>query len=372
MIISDSTTTVYDKSHRSENSGMKVTLSLLNVLEEVNADDSKASKLQELVLTRLDDLSEARPADKFLSGDLPTNDDTRYIQNQIFRYLQTKDKYAALASMLLKSQAFHKRITTTSDNVQQNRIVVDLPRTEHKKPYIPIPQPLLLLQLEQARSFSISVSHQHPFVGIAELHDNTNDYHSQSHSQSQSTLVGMDIVVYDEYNQRLYSNEDEFLEVFQDYFTDREWSLIQSQSPHRLEEFYIRWAMKEAYTKALGVGLGANFASMDLLLQRDVEYETSDGGIFTSMSKHGNKVYLQCGTVEYLKEKNKVKEDWDFAFLPLFGDPPSTTGTSTGTALPVGCACICVGPLVSPSLKASLDVRVDWTNLASLIAWHRC
>lgn len=332
-----------------------VNVTLLNIREDVENDDYKATKLVHLVLNEV--LSDASPARNVLANAISTREEIATIQNQVLRYLQPKDKYASLVSMLLKSRSFH--LTHSIHGKDKPRIVVDLPRTDYKKPFIPLLHKKCSEHfghsIVEENVFPISVSHQFPFVGIAAFSENIN------HGTSNSFLVGMDIVVFDEYNPRLYNNVDEFLDVFQDYFTEREWLIIQSQSANRLQEFYIRWAMKEAYTKALGLGMGAKFASIDLCLPGDVPGEEQTNGLYASMIGRESDIYVQRGTVVYLQD-DTANEEWDFAFLALWGTEP--------LARPAGCACICAGPLNSLS-STSIQIHVDWMSFDSLLHWHQ-
>jgi phosphopantetheine--protein transferase-like protein len=347
------------KDSQSLNQEIKVRLTLLDLAGSVGADDGKAKNLVRLVED--DVLREAIPTRKFLTAEIPTWEEIQFIQRQVLRFLQPKDKYAAFASALLKSKAFHHSIqkATPTSTGFNGRKVVDLPRTEHKKPYIPVSKKIrseLDYGGNEEDMYPISISHQHPFVGIAQLDMDTNC------GMEAPILVGMDIVVFDDYNRQCYSNQEEFLDVFRDSFTDREWSLIQAQSVGRLQEFYIRWSMKEAYTKALGVGMGLDFSSFDLLLPGDIDNEGESSGVFASINTAGKQLYRQRGTYENLKNEKDVG-CWDFAFLPLY--EPSSLET------PRGCACICAGPLPPRCRSQHLDVCVDWTDLSSLVDWHR-
>jgi phosphopantetheinyl transferase len=44
----------------------------------------------------------------------------------------------------------------------------------------------------------------------------------------------------------------------------------------KLQEFYLRWAIKEAYTKALGLGMNVEFQSFEMRL---MEVDGDTGGI---------------------------------------------------------------------------------------------
>ena len=291
------------------------------------------------------------------------------VQQQIFRYLKTQDKYTSFVSILLKSQAFHiiyspitqvDNSTTTRDRHCRLRPVVHLPRTDHNKPYIPLPPKNNSLwtaattttmahngsrnrkqhdanneypwsqrssssstnhKLREEDMFSFSISHQYPFVGMAQIitstgsendtdpdvealrtnndiddshdDDDVNDDTNFKNDQqllheiavvpTPSTLiVGMDIVTFDyDINKRLYPNDEDFLNVFRNSFTKNEWE-IGIQHPtllslrDRVQEFYIRWSMKEAYTKAVGMGMGLEFHTFEIaLLEDDDDSNTS-------------------------------------------------------------------------------------------------
>jgi len=252
---------------------------------------------------------------------------SQQLQQQVVRFLKVPDKYIALTSILLKSQAFHKTHSLHylfQEGAEEltrlvNRPVVDIPRTQYKKPYIPIgprspdsnnnnsdsDNSTKVVTKYQAISevnfFPMSVSHQFPFCGIARLvvvpppppppicrqHEDdatiTNESLVQQPQLEQPRpLIGLDIVTFDDYNSRLYSSLMEFLSVFESSFTPWEWKCIMLSPPLQddkddddddddetvlLREFYLHWAMKEAYTKALGVGMGLSFDSFEIRLE---------------------------------------------------------------------------------------------------------
>jgi phosphopantetheine--protein transferase-like protein len=177
-------------------------------------------------------------------------------------------------------------------------------------------------------------------------------------------LVGMDIVVVEEANPRLYSSEQEFIDVFCKSFTKREWALINKDPNSRLCEFYVRWSMKEAYTKALGVGMGLEFITFDLHLSS--MDDDAESGLWHSVSLSGSKsgfLYVS-GSVTFF-EHNKPPELWDFFFLPL-------SRKETRDCSSKGFVCICIGQFPSPLAPSSrFCVETEWTDLAELIQWHR-
>lgn len=162
---------------------------------------------------------------------------SKRIQSKILRFVKPQDKYLNFFSLLMKSREFYLAYQDLSPQGNQ-KAVIALPRTSKGKPFIP-------LQGGAPSDFEFSVSHQYPYICIAR----TCGYE-----------IGIDIVTFDEINKNLYRNESEFLHVFRSSFADCEWNSIMKSS-NRLNEFYLQWAVKEAYTKAIGMGLSLDFNS---------------------------------------------------------------------------------------------------------------
>ena len=269
----------------------------------------------------------------------------------VMRYVKVPDKYTALLSLLLKSQAFYK---AHPPSVQKVLPVVDLPRTGKGKPFIPTTSSAL----ENESSFCpISVSHQFPFCGIARLIQPID-------TKKTEIKLGMDIVVFEPLRTDLYSSVEDYLQVFRESLTDWEWERIhfsQCSDQQLMIEFYLRWSMKEAYTKALGLGMYLDFCTFETRL--DVVDRTIDdgsgNGIWSVLSGAKKGVHLHGHVVMGAKEAC-----WDFYFLPLFDSETEKRAT--------GCACICFGPLENDqSSSARFEEQVCWTTFQNVIAWHK-
>ena len=453
------------------------------------------------------------------------------VRQHILRFLKTQDKYTAFVSILLKSQAFHEvyhndddddqnqnqnviideeevrnnndkgNTITNDENRRQNwrlRPIVDLPRTEYKKPYIPLPCNNIsaywkkrarddgyiicdannnnknnddddddnLLQnnnqIPEEDVFSFSISHQFPFVGMAQIimhgsnSNKNNDDIRKNHINDDGTdsnnnnnkimmtgkqlslslpvpvpvIVGLDIVTFDdEIIKRLYSSQEEFLDAFRDSFTKNEWEIgIQDptlSAANKLKEFYVRWSMKEAYTKAIGIGMGLQYNTFEISLDEEIYYCNNDDGYgdsdsdttyYTSMksvwcrivsqqqqqqqtnhrdnfSSCDDKVFdfgtqttvvspTSCfhGQIRFLNNKEKDDEFFFFYFLPLKRKESrsSSSSSSTVSTLTVnvgeGCACICVGPFqgkishTEAETETVVDNFEEWRNCIN-ISW---
>ena len=365
----------------------RVDLSLIDVSGDVDEDPKAAHLLKNL---QAGIWANACTAETHLKGiAASSHEEATAVRKRVSRFLKTKDKYLALGSMLFKSQYFHDiysyGVDSNNDGEKQTRSVVHLPTTQYKKPYIPLPDGWREDSNHSALEedmLSFSISHQFPFVGCARIkHDNRSSIiASQAISCTiPPPIVGLDIVVFDEINPRLYSSEEEFLQVFEDQFTRNEWENgIQQTSPtERYREFFVRWSMKEAYTKAIGVGMGLEFKSFEIQLESPTKESDSSGipsiwtRIINEQEPNLKATEPVCfkGTIVF--DNKKENEYFCFYFLPLISDPTTPDPME-------GCACICVGSLRENYPTESSDdharlknsINISWTSLEELDQWH--
>lgn len=323
-----------------------VEITLIDVSPDVNEDahGERFPQVAETALSSCSTASKVLEAKRWslkkiiLCGNdrpLPSLKDVKdRLLGQIHRYIKVPDKYMALTSLLLKSQAFY----LTHGSMAQELPIVDLPRTHRGKPFIPT---TVYAMEEESIQYPLSVSHQFPFCGMARFP-----------CQTTNRMLGMDIVVFDSYNRELYESVEYFVKVFRESFTDWEWRRIHSTN-NLLIEFYLRWAMKEAYTKALGLGLYLDFSAFETRLDF-VDAQGSKDGIWSAISNTG--MHLRG----YVITNGQDKSSWDFYFLPLFNE---------NSGQEKGCACICFGPLCDTD--ASFEARTTLTTISKLIQWHQ-
>ncbi|QEU62728.1 Lys5 [Kluyveromyces lactis] len=76
----------------------------------------------------------------------------------------------------------------------------------------------------------------------------------------QETEVGIDIASTIDCNHW----DAEYLDTFQDIFTDQEFKTLKESSSHRDELFTLYWSMKESYMKLIGTGLNTNIKAIDI------------------------------------------------------------------------------------------------------------
>jgi phosphopantetheinyl transferase len=365
-----------------------IELSLVDISQTLR-DDASADKLPAMLASIVDTLS-CSSAETFLSppppesnnswvsffqGSAKKSDDedmASKFKTQVVRFMKPPDKYISLTSILLKSQAFHKVYSIEQAKEKDDAFlpVIELPRTEYRKPYIPSPKKKHDSFFE-VNLYPFSVSHQFPFVGLARL-----VIHNASELLSNRPLVGLDVVTFDDYNPRLYDSVQSFVEVFQTSFSPWEWEQIHTRADAILQEFYLRWAMKEAYTKALGVGMGLSFDSFETTLEG-----LGGKGIYSWLEEkmRGEQAetprcafFLSGTVIQKPNTPDSKSEKCAFLFCPLW---ERTAKHLMGSER--GCACLC---LLHPSLEGeqspsvafpSFEFDADWLSLEELVEWHK-
>lgn len=282
------------------------------------------------------------------------------IVKSVARFLKVNDRYTALTSLLLKSYLYHT-LTVESLSAKESEIVerrnkikrvTTLPKTEKGRPFMP------------SIDISFSISHQYPFVGMAYMKDKSAERIPREHEHP---LIGLDIVMFTSYRdtQHLYNGVEEFIEVFRDSFSPNEWNEIESidcpnkevETNPRLIEFFLRWSVKEAYTKALGLGMSLDFKSFHTQMYQNFENQIPVTYLWKSFLKSENP-FTFMAKVKYNGKHDE--ETWQFSFLPL--------GFRKGNAS--GAACICLSPKDRQITKPFPDVDVTYKSLQELISFH--
>ncbi|KAK1943908.1 L-aminoadipate-semialdehyde dehydrogenase-phosphopantetheinyl transferase [Phytophthora citrophthora] len=151
-------------------------------------------------------------------------------QTQVTRFMFAKDQNLALASRLLQRQLIQELFAINYD-------VIDIARTPENKPYW-----RRSAECSAPSLWNYNVSHHGTVVAIA---------------SDPRALVGVDVVRLTDRPHRQTSVE-EFFRAFAGHFNPREWEYIRSTEDEdsQYARFYRLWSLKEAYIKAVGIGLG--------------------------------------------------------------------------------------------------------------------
>ncbi|OQR99122.1 L-aminoadipate-semialdehyde dehydrogenase-phosphopantetheinyl transferase [Thraustotheca clavata] len=160
--------------------------------------------------------------------------------NLIERYRFVKDQKFALCSRLLQRKLIHQVHGVDYQNIRIERT---------GKPF--------WVDCTNAR-WNYNVSHQGSIVAIA-CHD--------------LYRIGIDVVCITDKSPKL--TIDQFFKNFTLYFGSREWAQIHS-SPNPLECFYQLWSLKEAYVKALGIGIGFDISRVQFDLDNGIDFYLDD------------------------------------------------------------------------------------------------
>jgi phosphopantetheinyl transferase len=315
-----------------------IELNLLDVYDITQIDET-GNLVRDLLPTALDDCATAEQyleASKLKSCSLccinennvlPRNGElTEHLRSNVSRCIRVQDRYLRLLSVLIKSREFHLAYPNSRE-ADYNLPIIDLPKSRQGKPFIPT-------STGKPSEYEFSVSHQHPFVGIA---------------RAKAIKVGLDIVTFDEINHRLYTDELDFVNTFQSSFAKPEWDSI-VRSTAMLKEFYLQWAIKEAYTKSLGLGMALEFKSFVTKLDA-----VENLWEYISENADPDKGLIVPATVQHCNEANPKR--WCFFFLLLKSHERIR-----------GCACACI-PI--DSVKKDVTVDTTWMKLEELILWHR-
>lgn len=274
--------------------------------------------------------------DVVVAGNCATVDRNRDVNIDVYKnvekFIKKEDQFLALGSLLLKSILCREVIHHIPPG-----IFVSLPRTQHGKPYVPkkIPEDL---------SCDISISHHFPFVGGCRFLGEARD-----------GRLGLDIVTFDVFNDRVCDTYEDFVHIYQESFTSEEYQQICVLSgKERINEFCLRWAAKEAYTKALGVGLGFDFGSFGISFYASRDETNLWDLLFTKKDR-----FSLYGEIRKKGEQNS--EVWIFTFLPLL-EFDAIQG--------VACMGVCFPWFTSKTELETIGLKIKWMSLDDIVAEH--
>ncbi|GAQ91376.1 L-aminoadipate-semialdehyde dehydrogenase-phosphopantetheinyl transferase [Klebsormidium nitens] len=147
------------------------------------------------------------------------------------RYVHLADRKRALISRLLQRKLAHEVLGIPLDRIQIQRTCEGKPFLANPGVQCPFP------------CFNYNVSHHGAYVVLA---------------SDPARLVGVDVMTHSPMRQPA-PPAVEFFKNFTKCYTPYEWANVMKGGPTEtglLDQFYRYWCMKEAYIKAVGIGLG--------------------------------------------------------------------------------------------------------------------
>lgn len=341
------------------------------------------------------------------------------VEKSIMRYRRDEDRWTSLTSLLLKSLAFYRSQDSSTERLgewgrdgasaemgalqirHKNLPILDLPRTKYHRPYLPrlgwdpANSPIDAAkeegEVDENYHSMMNVSHQYPWVCMAQQQLRATE------ATSKPTLLGVDLVIFDARLGKYTPTINDFLKSFVRSYTPWEWERInhyrktdswsignlsarRRSEESRLREFFLRWSMKEAYTKALGKGMHIEFDEFETkLCGVDIAAGNPSGGgrvdgIWETIRHHsshrgeGSRQLSVTGKVRHTKSPLQV-DSWEFIFIPLGGGIMGSNIEST----PIACTCICRGPLPKDAPGLSVEknpTTIEILTLVDLIQSH--
>ncbi|XP_027111306.1 uncharacterized protein [Coffea arabica] len=153
----------------------------------------------------------------------------------ITRFVKMEDRKRALVSRLLQYALVQQVLGIPYDEIIIRRTVEGKPYLEYDDKTGTFP------------NFNFNTSHDGNFVAIA---------------SEPVCLVGLDIA---NCSIPMKESVDKFIQNFLSYFSNLEWSDIMKadSSYDKLNRFYRYWCLKEAFVKAIGVGVGKRLDNVE-------------------------------------------------------------------------------------------------------------
>jgi 4'-phosphopantetheinyl transferase len=237
----------------------------------------------------------------------------------VMGYVFRKDQERSLLSLLLQKYVIKRFLSAANTNPNPSSLSRDLDeprleeveeeeeggkspeisfsiaRTRENKPYLSLTSiEIIDLMKKSGGYFNYNVSHHGNFVGIV------------SHT---SVLVGMDIV---DITTRApwVSGLKEYIEIYRKQLSDSEVASIFAK-PTELESythFYLLWSLKEAYVKAIGVGIGINLKEVEFEVMYTPSETTTIGEELQTSSISGYAKLCLQGIPNF---------NWEFQFMNL-------------------------------------------------------
>lgn len=193
-------------------------------------------------------------------------------REKVMKYRVQDDRKRSVLSILLQRKTIRDKLRCDDDDYQ-------ISRTRESKPYA-------VSNRRNVSNWNYNVSHHGAYVGIV----SNADY-----------IVGADIVKL-EVRESWDQGAAAYIDLFQDMFTPAERRFAKSHhiESNKYRHFFVNWSLKEAYIKAVGMGLQMDLHSLHFVIS--FEKGLSPG---------------ECRGTAQLYILNRIAKGWSFAFREL-------------------------------------------------------
>lgn len=204
--------------------------------------------------------------------------------SRVRRFLRERDRHLGMASRLLQ-----RHLIASVLGLEYSSITID--RTAHGKPYFAGMRALLQERgedLRRLRNWNYSVSHHGALTVIA---------------SEPVCLCGVDVAqVLAPTAVQAQGGVSAYLRCFHRCFTLREWLTIHAgvSEEDQLRQFAVHWALKEAFIKAVGSGLGYDLQRIDFQLSSDAATDCTDAHIYIDGAADDRWVFKLYTIAEYV------------------------------------------------------------------------
>ena len=287
------------------------------------------------------------------------------------RHTHPDTKCFAIGRLLLQQLVARAETRNNKDEVQGSSVNprhVQLGKTAEGKPF---PNSPFLLR----SGWNVNMSHAGSLVVAVEIDDIDT---KKQIASDYGGIVGIDVMpvelVPPQRRGLSEADVDEFLSCFRSYYTAAEWAWIEknsspiansnntTKSPAQpvvvLMRFYVIWTLKEAYIKAVGIGLGFELQRAEFTFAGDADVTNDD--LFSHFdddtSSEGPK--LEEGDAQKMRMKPSVvslaidgvpqKDRWNFYCFTYPGGDDEGGGISVGA--------IALGPYEDAKVSSFGDV----------------
>lgn len=208
-------------------------------------------------------------------------------KERVHSYVFRKDQERSLLSYLLQRRVISQYLFDIIDRNDKEKSSLTLSikdsyrisRTKENKPYLEILSPKLAKLLPRNNTFNYNVSHHGDYIGII---------------SNIKCLVGIDIVDVSTRASWVKSLR-EYVDIYKKQLSSNEiiYILDADSEEKGYTRFYILWGLKEAYIKAVGVGMGISL--------REAEFNVSPSD---DVSGHAN-----------LRLRGNTQSEWQFKYF---------------------------------------------------------